>query len=92
MAGLATGLVRRTRYRWASLWTYTLRPLLADPILRRISCPRSRHRYAHVLADSLVGSQLGDDYPELALCARCGQAVAWPNGQPQLGSGGPTGP
>jgi hypothetical protein len=44
-----------------------VRPLLVDPVQRKIGCPRGHHRDAHVLADALVGSQLGDDYPELAL-------------------------
>jgi hypothetical protein len=90
--GWRQALVRRTRYRWQSLRTSMLRPLLVDPVQRRIGCPRGRHRDAQVLAEALVGSRLGDDFPALALCARCGHAVAWPNGQPQLGPATPTRP
>jgi hypothetical protein len=68
-----------------SLWTYTLRPLLTNLVQPSIGRPRGRHRYAHLLADQLLGSQLGDDYPELAICALCGHAVRWPNGVPSLG-------
>jgi hypothetical protein len=67
-----------------SLWAYTLRPLLVDPLQRRIGCPRGRHRYAQVLADELVGADLGFDYPEVAICELCGDAVEWPNGTPDL--------
>jgi len=60
--GLRQALAMRVRYRWASLWTYTMRPLLIDPVHRRIGCPRGRHRYAHLLADQLLGSQLVNGY------------------------------
>jgi hypothetical protein len=85
-------LARRLRYHWRWLWTYGLERRLADPLQRKLSCPRGRHRYAHLLADELVGSQLGDDYPELAICERCGHAVPWPNGMPDLRAGPPTRP
>jgi hypothetical protein len=35
---------------------------------RLVACRRDRHRGAYLLADHLVGSPLGDDYPELAVC------------------------
>jgi hypothetical protein len=90
--GWRQALVRRTRYRWRSLSASTVRPRLVDPVQHKIGCPRGRHRDAQVLADGLVGSQLGDDDPALALCERCGNAVAWPNGQLQLGPAAPTRP
>jgi hypothetical protein len=37
-----------------------------------------------VLADELVGVDLGFDYPEVAICELCGDAVQWPNGTPTL--------
>jgi hypothetical protein len=52
------------------------------PIYRFVACRRGRHRDAHVMADDLVGSDLGDDYPEVAICEVCGRAVDWPNGTP----------
>jgi hypothetical protein len=30
------------------------------------------------------GSDLGDAYPEVAICEVCGRAVDWPNGIPTL--------
>jgi len=66
------------------LWTQRLRRDLA-PIYRLGACRRGRHRDAYLLADDLVGSLLGDDYPELAVCEVCGRAVEWPNGMPALG-------
>jgi len=68
---------------WDLLWTQRLRRDLA-PIYRLIGCRRGRHHDAHLLADDLVGSPLGDDYPELAVCEVCGRAVEWPNGMPAL--------
>jgi hypothetical protein len=35
-------------------------------------------------AAALLGSSLGDDYPELAVCEVCGRAIEWPNGWPTL--------
>src|SRR5215211_2376088 len=68
--------VRLTRVHagWALLWAERLRRDL-DPIYRLVACRRGRHRDAHLLADDLVGSQLADDYPELAVCEVCGRAV-----------------
>jgi hypothetical protein len=51
---------------------------------RLVAYRRGRHRDAHLLADDLVGSPLGDDYPELAVCEVCGRAVELPNGTPTL--------
>jgi hypothetical protein len=68
---------------WELLWGQRLRRDLA-PIYRLVACRRGHHRDAHLLADDLVGSQLGDDYPELAVCELCGRAVEWPNGKPDL--------
>jgi hypothetical protein len=67
----------------ALLWAQRLRRDL-DPIYLLVACRRGRHRDAHVLADDLVGSQLGDDYPEVAVCEVCGRAVEWPNGMPAV--------
>jgi hypothetical protein len=68
---------------WQLLWIQRLRRDL-DPIYRLVACRRGRHRDAHMLADDLVGSQLGDDYPRLAVCEVCGRAVEWPNGKPNI--------
>jgi hypothetical protein len=68
---------------WELLWRQRLRRDIA-PILRLVACRRGRHHDAHLLADDLVGSPLGDDYPELAVCDVCGRAVEWPNGAPGL--------
>jgi hypothetical protein len=57
---------------WKLLWAERLRRDL-DPIYRLVACRRGRHRDAHVLADDLIGSQLGDDYPEVAVCEVCGR-------------------
>ncbi len=54
------------------------------PIYRLLACRRGRHRDAHLLADDLVGSALGDEYPELAICEICGRAIEWPNGMPDF--------
>jgi hypothetical protein len=70
---------------WKLLWAERLRRDL-DPIYRLVACRRGRHRDAHVLADDLIGCQLGDDYPELAVCEVCGRAVWWPNGKPSIGT------
>ena len=68
---------------WELLWEQRLRRELA-PIYRLVACRQGRHRDAHLLADDLVGSPLGDDYPELAVCEVCGRAVEWPNGMPTM--------
>jgi hypothetical protein len=72
---------------WQLLWAEGVRRDLA-PIYRFVACRRGRHRDAHVMADDLVGSDLGDDYPEVAICEVCGRAVDWPNGTPTLQSRG----
>jgi hypothetical protein len=66
---------------WELLWTDRLRRDLA-PIYRLVACRRGRHRDAHIVADDLVGSALGDDYREVAICEVCGRAIQWPNGRP----------
>ena len=66
---------------WELLWTDRLRRDFA-PVYRLVACRRGRHRDAHVVAGDLVGSALGDDYPEVAICEVCGRAVQWPNGRP----------
>jgi hypothetical protein len=68
---------------WQLLWTERLRRDLA-PIYQFLGCRRGRHRDAHVMADELIGSELGDEYPEVAICEVCGRAVDWPNGTPTL--------
>jgi hypothetical protein len=68
---------------WQLLWTERLRRDLA-PIYQILACRRGRHRDAQVMADELVGSDLGDAYPEVAICEICGRAVDWPNGTPTL--------
>jgi hypothetical protein len=68
---------------WELLWEERLRRDIA-PIYRLLGCSRGRHRDAELLADDLVGSDLGDDYPEMAICEVCGRAIAWPNGMPTL--------
>ncbi len=65
------------------LWAQRLRRDLA-PIYRLLACRRGRHRDAHLLADDLVGSALGDEYPELAICEICDRAIEWPNGMPDF--------
>jgi hypothetical protein len=55
-----------------------------DPIYRLVAGRRGRHRDAHMLGDDLIGSQLADDYPELAVCEVCGRAVDWPTGKPSI--------
>jgi len=70
---------------WELLWTQRVRRDLG-PIYRLVACRRGRHRDARVLADDLIGSQLGDDYPEPAVCEVCGRAVWWPNGTPNIGT------
>ena len=52
------------------------------PIYQFLACRRGRHRDAQVMADELIGSDLGDAYPEAAICEGCGRAVDWPNGTP----------
>jgi hypothetical protein len=66
---------------WELLWGQRLRRDLA-PVYRVVACRRGRHRDAHLMADELVGSQLGEDYPAAAICEVCGRAVRWPNGTP----------
>jgi hypothetical protein len=82
---------RRIQLRagWRLLWAERLRRDLA-PIYQFVACRRGRHRDAHVMADDLVGSELGDDYPEVAICEVCGRAVDWPHGTPTLQGRGPT--
>ena len=75
--------LKQLRLGWRRLWVQRLRRDLA-PIYRLVACQRGRHRDAHLLADDLVGSALGDDYPELAVCGACGRAVEWPHGMPAL--------
>lgn len=73
---------------WQLLWSERLRRDLT-PIYRFVACRRGRHRDAQVMADDLIGSELGDQYPEVAICEVCGRAVDWPNGTPVLQSRGP---
>jgi hypothetical protein len=73
----------RLRSGWKLLWAERVRRDLA-PIYRLLACRRGRHRDAHLMADELVGSPLGQDYPAAAICEVCGRAVAWPNGTPTL--------
>jgi hypothetical protein len=69
---------------WRLLWAERLRRDLA-PIYQFTACWRGRHRDAHVMADDLVGSsELGDAYPEVAICEVCGRAIQWPCGRPTL--------
>jgi len=44
-----------------------------------------RHRDARLMADDLIGSALGEDYPQAAICEVCGRIVEWPNGQAHPG-------
>jgi len=73
---------------WQLLWAERLRRDLA-PIFRFLVCRNDRHHDALVMADALVGSELGDEYPEVAICEACGRAVDWPNGTPTLQGRGP---
>jgi hypothetical protein len=68
---------------WRLLWAERLRRDLA-PIYRFAACRRGRHRDAQVMAEDLVGSELGDAYPEVAICEVCGRASQWPYGRPTL--------
>jgi hypothetical protein len=88
----AAACITRPRWRvrlvqlqagWELLWTQRLRRDLAL-IYRLLACRHGRHRDAHLMADELIGSQLGDDYPQLAVCEVCGRAIEWPNGTPTL--------
>jgi hypothetical protein len=72
---------------WVLLWTDRLRRDLA-PVYRLVACRRGRHRDAHLIADDLLGSALGDDYPKLAICEVCSRAIQWPNGRPALAASG----
>jgi hypothetical protein len=69
--------------RLASLQSERLRRDLA-PIYQFVACRRGRHRDAQVMADDLVASELGDAYPEVAICEVCGRAIQWPYGRPTL--------
>jgi hypothetical protein len=73
---------------WQLLWAERLRRDLA-PIYQFVACRRGRHRDAQVMADELVGSELGGQYPVVAICEVCGRAVHWPNGVPNLQGRGP---
>lgn len=73
---------------WQLLWAERLPRDLA-PIYQLLACRRGRHRDAQVMADELVGSELGDQHPEVAICEVCGRAVDWPNGTPTLPGRGP---
>jgi hypothetical protein len=77
---------RRVRLQagWQLLWAERLR----HAIYRLVACRRGRHRDAQVMADDLLGSELGDTYPEVAICEVCGRAIAWPNGRPTLAGSG----
>jgi hypothetical protein len=81
---------RRSRLRagWQLLWTERLRRDLAA-IYRVVACRRGRHRDVQVMADDFIGSELGESYPEVAICEVCGRAVDWPNGTPTLQGRGP---
>jgi hypothetical protein len=68
---------------WRLLWADRLRRDLA-PIYRLVACRRDRHRDAQVMADELIGSDLADAYPEVAICEVCGRPVHWPNGVANL--------
>jgi hypothetical protein len=87
---MGTWLQRRSRLRagWQLLWEERLRRDLA-PIYRLVACRRGRHHDAHLMADDLIGSELGDTYPEAAICEVCGRVVAWPNGRPTSAGPGP---
>jgi hypothetical protein len=76
---------RRLQLRagWQLLWAERLHRDLA-PIYLFVACRRGRHHDAQVMADDLIGSDLGDAYPEVAICEVCGRAVDWPNGIPTL--------
>lgn len=78
----------RLQAAWRLLWRERLRRDLA-PIYQLLACRRGRHRDADVMADDLIGSELGDTYPEVAICEVCGRAVDWPNGTPTLHGRGP---
>jgi hypothetical protein len=73
---------------WQLLWAERLCRDLA-PIYQFLACRRGRHHDAQVMADDLIGSDLADDYPEVAICEVCGRAVDWPNGTPTLRGRGP---
>jgi hypothetical protein len=74
--------------RWRLLWGDRLRRDLA-PIYQLVACRRGRHRDAQVMADELIGTDLTDAYPEVAICEDCGRTVHWPNGTPTLQGRGP---
>jgi hypothetical protein len=78
---------RELQVGWRLLWTERLRRDLA-PIYQVVACRRGRHCDALVTADALVGSELGDAYPELAICEVCGRAIHWPNGTPTVAGSG----
>jgi hypothetical protein len=58
-------------------------------MFRFVACRRGRHRDAQVIANELIGSELGEAYPEVAICEVCGRAVHWPTGTPALQGRGP---
>jgi hypothetical protein len=68
------------RYRWEAVSGVLAAAGVGqcDPAQGGLS--RGRHHYDQVLADSLVGSELGDAYPERDICERYGHGVSWPNG------------
>jgi hypothetical protein len=78
---------RELQVGWRLLWAERLRRDLA-PMFRFLDCRHGRHRDALVMADALVGSELGDAYPELAICEVCGRAIHWPNGTPTVAGPG----
>jgi hypothetical protein len=72
---------------WQLLWAERLPRDLA-PIYQLLACRRGHHRDAHIVAGDLVGSALGDDYPEVAICEVCGRAIQWANGRPTVAGPG----
>jgi hypothetical protein len=76
---------RRLRLQagWQLLWDGRL-PRDLSPIFHLVACRRGRHRDAQVMADDLIGSDLGDANPEVAIGEVCGRAVHWPNGVPKF--------
>jgi hypothetical protein len=75
---------RRLRLQagWQLPWDERLRRDLAL-IVQFVACRHGCHRDVQVMADDLIGSDLGDAYPEVAICEVCGRAVHWPNGIPK---------
>jgi hypothetical protein len=56
----------RLQAGWQLLWAQRLRHDLA-PIYQLVACRHGRHRDAQVMADDLIGSELCDAYPEVAI-------------------------